>query len=502
MSTRHPDALQQTNELVQNDAHERRKQQLNQLIQRQLTQLKLRLNPNPVNEREVWIETLDFIPVFGSFSREWMDYGDLIAQMVVFSDKLSSVANTAQSVSHGFSIASLVTYAVDFMSLPVIYTAAFLLGKKPPFEPQRLAKWGLAGLVLTAALMGFLFPAAAPYIAIATTGLMLTIGAVTFVRFFLKKQKFKKELRLIETELPSDQENWEKQAKQFEELLTRQNERLQDPKRLIDDIQEIVDITTNSIDEIRPGLQTKLDRKATLKEIIKTMNGLALFDKTFGLGMTLLALTGVIIGLFFPGPALIMAFVAGTVGTAYLVARVVPPLLKKGWNVIKAKINGSDKLSHDSTEDIQRALQAQSRVEHSVSLETQLDSLQRFVVDGDVEEVFLLSNELLGKLTKEKNTEALYRVINLLAKIELGEEDQEELKKNYETGLNNLDPALTLLKGSNTFVYEDKVLEKMPELNNNPHFKNFLLEKAGVQVKPLGEGSPPEADEEHSLSIK
>lgn len=132
---------------------------------------------------------------------------EIIKQLREDADKVYSFltathhASTLKSVGTGFAGASIALHGLDFLRIPAIYLASFILGRKVPFTLKNNAKWLYAASLLALSIAALAVPAVAPFIGIAAASLAVAVGAFTLARHFYRKREIKKELADIKAEI-------------------------------------------------------------------------------------------------------------------------------------------------------------------------------------------------------------------------------------------------------------------------------------------------------------
>ncbi|MBL7481793.1 hypothetical protein [Legionella bononiensis] len=253
-----------------------------------------------------------------------------------------------ESIAHGFHYAVLVMAAIDFVRIPLIYLAAYLLDEKIPFKLSNNARWIYSAFLLGLTITALAAPVTAPVIAFIGAGTGLVFGTFLLARTLNTRYQLGKERKFIQGEIAK-----------AEELM----------KLLQDDAKELEHkLATSTGDEFIAleikGLEERYESQKSLiyelknKELhleqkIDRVGMMRVFDKSIGVGLTSLSIIGLVVTLFFPPVGGWILAGAAIAGGVYLTGRLLTPVVKHFGNWLMNQFTSSkESVEPESKEDL------------------------------------------------------------------------------------------------------------------------------------------------------
>lgn len=264
---------------------------------------------------------------------------DTAETIVKIGERVSDVANSFgnESISHGFHIGGIVVAAFDFIRIPLIYLAAYMLDEKIPFKLTNNAKWIYASFLLALTITAVSVPATAPIIAFVAAGTGLGLGVFLLARTLYQRYELGKERKSLKTEIESAQSEMDliqDKAKQLETMLLDAKEE----DHIIAILQEVA-LVQEQYNSQKSLLEKLKNRELHVEQKIQNLGAMRIVDKSIGIGLTCISIIGLVVTLFFPPVGLWILTGAAIAGGVYLVGRLSTPLFKSlgNWLVNKFK---------------------------------------------------------------------------------------------------------------------------------------------------------------------
>ncbi|WP_347252164.1 hypothetical protein [Legionella sp.] len=284
--------------------------------------------PKPMLPDALTLALLEKIPFLANFLRSVDATGVSLSKLAYIQG--NEVAGTVNS---GFRIAGAVIAFIDFIRIPAMYLAAWLLDQPLSINLSQKAKWLYSAVVLSLSLAGLLAPTTiAPFIALAAASLAFMVSIFTLSKLFYDRHQTKQLLKQIrqeieETEFELQQMIW--LAKELGELLNTPDKK----KNYLAYIEQVNQLQED-MDEKKETLQELYDNQLEAAQLLEGLGWHGVLDKTVGLGLATTALIGLTLSLFFPviGLAIFGASAAG--GCLYILARmacIAIPMIRDKW---------------------------------------------------------------------------------------------------------------------------------------------------------------------------
>ncbi len=256
--------------------------------------------------------------------------------------------NTALEVVLFTSNAGLALDILDFLTIPLIYIAAFTLGKKIPFTLKNNAKWLYASIVLALTITALILTPAAPFIAVALASLSLAVslGSLGMV-FYQRAQDRKAIVELIE-QIENDTRALnalQDKTKALEEQLNNcHSDNLDTLIAQIDLIKTDYELKTAEIQGLY-NEKNKLEERVTSESRI--------ISRCMNVALGSLVVIGSVVSLFFPPAGLSILAIAAIIGGVYVAAPFVVTFGKWLFSRKEATLNNDE--SPQPSQDLAQA---------------------------------------------------------------------------------------------------------------------------------------------------
>lgn len=292
-------------------------------------------------ERSKLILALKFLPLLTGIGNNVIGIGSAIAQLIAIEKSISNALRaTSHTIADSFQYAGIAFAALDFIRIPALYLSSWMLGEKSPVTLSKNARWLYAGILLGLAITALAVPAAAAPIALLTGVMGLGVSIFSMAWFFQRRQEVRQELNKINKAIKGENaklKTLQEQAKEYESKL--QEAIKAKNKEVIQEYTAKIEKLHQAFASQKEKLQNLHERKEKYekKKLKRGMGGLA--DKTVGVGLSALALIGLVTYLYFPPAGLGILLAGAAIGTLYIVARVTYPLIKNFAAWIREKIS-------------------------------------------------------------------------------------------------------------------------------------------------------------------
>ena len=321
----------------------------------------------PVPEAFLFLAAMKRIPFLASLLESVDDAGLDLSEIV-------SGAQTRQ----GFQLGSLALSAIDFLKIPLIYLAAFLLSEKlPPFNLSRGVKWLYSGIGLGLGIAMLVLPGAFPFIATVGGILGVVVGAMSLGKLFLDRATTRDKLNAVQVDI-------EKARTLQTEIITKKKEfdgiindmTISKTKRELKANRVLIDLQGLEIRFDRFKLQELLNNEARYDAKLKKMaSPVRVMDKSIGVVLAILGLAGAITLFVAPPVGLGILAAASLLGGAYFLARVATPWVKKSLDWFKTKLNPAQSRANELEKEETKAPEPANKLDPRHSPEALVETI-------------------------------------------------------------------------------------------------------------------------------
>lgn len=325
----------------------------------QKMQAEIKFEAIPPSKKAMFLLLLERIPLVAGFLHS-LDATGLALSNLAY---LKGNSKVAKRIGQGFQLGGILIAGIDFIRIPVIYLASWILGHKKPFSLTKTARWLYSGLLVLLLTTALLFPVTAAYIGLVIGAFALSISIITLGKYFYNQYQTKKELQQIDKTIEEAEKELKRELQREAEILCEVGKRIDpdDKKAVARYLKEVNDLKTR-FDEKTQEIQQLYNRRYLLTQKLSRSGWVRIMDKGVAIGIGSLALMGMLIGLFFPPVGLTIALCAAVTGGSYIIARVGIAIFSK---VIKNKmqkaaspVESENKAvtTHESTGDVMKEL--------------------------------------------------------------------------------------------------------------------------------------------------
>lgn len=325
----------------------------------------------PLTERSLLALAFRRIPFMARFLPAARGAGGAIATI---GEQVNSMRHSEinQAISRGFHFGSMALSALDFLRIPAMYIAAYVLGEKIPFTLNNNVRWLYSGVLLGLTLAAFLVPGAAPVIGLVAAGLALSDAIYTLGKMFYEGVQLRKERKQVKAaiiEAEAEMIELQEQAGYLEGLLKNATNREE-----ILALREQVNLLHQEYDQQKQKLVALKNRELHVEQKIAKMDTMHVIDRAMGFSLAIFSTVAAVLAMAFPPLAAAMGVALLTTaltGAAYTLGRLIVPLVapyfQRFGDWVKSKATSQpqpeevksepDRLTHDSTLHMFQGLQ-------------------------------------------------------------------------------------------------------------------------------------------------
>ncbi|KTD42602.1 hypothetical protein [Legionella parisiensis] len=275
------------------------------------------------------------------------DSGKAMMQIGSSIRTFSKIKPTA-SLTQGLNIGAIAFAALDFFLIPFIYLTAYLLDGKAPVNRSNNARWLFSAIVLGLTITSICVPAIAVAIAFTTASISLTLSLFLLGQALHECYHLSKERRATRKLIAGAQSQIEKSQNKASRLRAALDDasteqQLQLHYAQIISLQEIFNPQKEYLIKLKLK-ESKLDKK------IKNVGLVQVMDKGVGLSLCTMAMSGLIVSLYFPVAGLGILTAVSAISLTYLLLRLALPLLQLLGRWMMSKL-GPGAGEHNSKDD-------------------------------------------------------------------------------------------------------------------------------------------------------
>lgn len=272
----------------------------------------LAYKPAPISDDDLTLAILNGIPFFNSLLKRTTGAFSASATLAKNAGKTSDTVLKAGQMT---PIIGIALNTVDFIRIPLLYLATFVLGRKPPFTRLNNARWLYAAVALGFCVTALVMPGIAMIIGIAAAAFSVAGGVITLGRILYQYNQDKKALAA-------------NPAYKIERLAEQLNQACVDKNSLpIHQLSKEIEMLNVECLRYLGGLKALYNEKYILEEKIKVEA--EVIDTIIEIAFSAAAVTGAVISLFFPPVGLSILAGVALAGFAYAIIQVVELYLTK-----------------------------------------------------------------------------------------------------------------------------------------------------------------------------
>lgn len=268
------------------------------------------------------------VPFLSRFASETQDTTTILTGLLDTKQKALSMGYAESPALMGsLYFGGLGLAFIDFLRIPSIYLASYLLGQEVPITVSKNARWLYSGVILGLFVAGTLFPPAALAIGFAIAGSAFGVstfllGRTLYNRYQLtsKLHDNQKALQYETADLSTLQDEAQKLYNEFPIDSLLSNEKLEEIQKKVLEKEKEFDA---QLDRIIYRKSNIIRLESQLKQIEKSH----LFDKSFGLAMASIGVIGLGVSVVLPPVGLFILASASFVGASYFSGRLISSII-------------------------------------------------------------------------------------------------------------------------------------------------------------------------------
>jgi hypothetical protein len=292
---------------------------------------------SPSKEDSEFIRLAKKIPFFGDFTRKMVDTVRVSGSFAT-DEGDQDLSSTALKDLH---IAGVALTAIDWLKIPAIYAFAAIAGEKIPFSLNKNVRWAYTSAVLGLSIATLVVPAVLPILAVTLSTLGMASGIFMLGKAVYKQRQLKAELKQIDDDIKTQSgflQGLINKTKALEsQLADCKSPELKDSLNAqLSDVQQRFEKDYKV--ELETGkLQELYERKQHCEKKLAEYNPKTVMNRSIGLGLAAVALTGATLLFFFPPVGLALMAGASVVGLGYAATQIIVPFISKAWTKLFGK---------------------------------------------------------------------------------------------------------------------------------------------------------------------
>ncbi|MDI1353217.1 MAG: hypothetical protein PSV35_10710 [bacterium] len=282
----------------------------------------------------------------------------------------------AVNISQGFHFGSIAVFAFDFIRIPLLYLAAYLLDKQIIFNLNYNAQWLYSTVLLALSITALAAPVTAPIIAFVVAGVILATSLFLMGQTIYQRYQLVKDKKLIEGALSDADEHMQllqQKAKELEIQLVNatDNKTKKDILHQVERLQIDYNAQKLSITNLK-NTQLHLEQKIADASMMK------LVDRSVATVLASLSVVGLVLSLFFPPVGFMLLAAVAITGGAYTLGRIFGPIITSFTERIISQFNAGANITKnlDDTESLNPSPRANLTKEEMPILDSTTGILQ------------------------------------------------------------------------------------------------------------------------------
>jgi hypothetical protein len=238
----------------------------------------------------------------------------------------------AGSINSGFRVAGVIIAFIDFIRIPLMFLAAWLLGCPLPITLSHAGRWLYSAVVLGLALAGILAPIpVAPIIALVAGSLSLAVSVFIFAKHYYDRPQIKQDIIQGAINIERAELKLQKLLRTAQHLSVLLHDPGEADNYLVY-VNQIRQMQTK-LQRRKEKLQKLYDKRFENTQLLKELNGSGVRDKTVGIALAMVAVIGLALAIFFPHIGLVLFALSAAASGLYLIGLLaylfVPILIEK-----------------------------------------------------------------------------------------------------------------------------------------------------------------------------
>ncbi|KGP64325.1 hypothetical protein EP47_00310 [Legionella norrlandica] len=353
----------------------------------------------PLEKASLLKKAVKRIPFLTKFLELIDDTGDTVVRI---GDRIADLPNIPgkESLNHGFAFGAVAMAGFDFLRIPIIYLAAYLLGEEVPINLNNNARWLYAAVLLGLTITAVAAPVTAPYMAFVIAGITLTVSTFLLGKTLYERYQLGKERKEVRARIRSEEDEMlviQEKAKHLQSLL----ESATQEEEIAAILSEIA-VTQEQYNAQKKQIQDLKNKELQLDQQIKALGVMKIVDRTVAVALAALTIAGLATALFFPQVGVGLLLGIAVFGGAYLVARVTSPLVIALGKWIYNKLKPSTEEDAESQKIIEQpTLSDKQEKNKAISAQITSDLVLQAEVDEKASALDLQGGHSVHESTKD-----------------------------------------------------------------------------------------------------
>lgn len=299
------------------------------------------------------------IPFLARFAKDAGEAGHAVLQISTSVNAFHQTT-TSLAAASGLQFGGVALAALDFILIPVIYLASYILNKDVPITLNNNARWLFSAILLGLTLTALFAPVTAPIIALVTAGISFVLSSFLLGRVVYERYQLAKERKAIETILAEAEEDMK--------ALLLEAQSLENELSQTTDATELAAIDSKIAplqDRYKSQKELITDfkkQKFEVDEKIKAVGFRHILDKSIGIIFSALAVSGLVVTLFFPPVGLAILAAVSIATLTYIGVRIAVPLIGSLVKFIQSKLQKTSEAEviandHEHSHDVKEGLE-------------------------------------------------------------------------------------------------------------------------------------------------
>ncbi|EHL29324.1 hypothetical protein [Legionella drancourtii] len=284
------------------------------------------------------------------------------------------------ALTSGFQFGGISLAALDFLMVPGIYLAAFVLKRPVPITLNNNARWLYSAVLLALAITALTVPGAAPVIGLVSAGLALGLSTFLLAKALRERYVLGKERKALRRELVGAEEEMQQIQCEAEKLHTLLQQTT-DQEHLTEIYQHIASLQQRHQTQ-KERIEALKEKEEVIEEKIKELGIVHIVDKGLGVSLASLAVVGLVTSLFFPHVGLAILIGVSAVSLAYLAVRITVPIVRALGNWLINKFRNAAETEHEVQNSNTLQLAEQQEHRHEQSLDNTIAVTNRVHVES------------------------------------------------------------------------------------------------------------------------
>lgn len=260
-------------------------------------------------------------------------------------------------IKNGLKLGGVFIVGIDFLLIPVIYLSALILNEPVPFSLKNNIRWFYSALLFGFTLSALLVPAVAPFIGLASGGLVLGVSIFLLAKALRERVQLGRKRKETLMEI-GQAENEMAKIQSEAELLEKAFKNTENLKQ-IDLIYQAASLLQKRYEDNKSRINALKDTKSELNRKIKKLDFVSIMDKGLGVSLGSLAVVGLATSLFFPPVGFAILTAVTLASLTYFFVRITSPLFLKATTWV---LNKNSKATSEKEDSLEQKLEQQQEL--------------------------------------------------------------------------------------------------------------------------------------------